>query len=354
MAALESHLQTILDRLDQLNVSVRRPDQTPYQEGPGFCSYRVLPQQGVSAHNVTSKLEDLKLALELPAEMSIRSFVDRGAVVFEVPKEDADRYFVDAAELMARSADEPDSLSVPIGEDVHGNPVIVDFSSSDTPHLLIAGQTGSGKSVALEAILRGLCEWKSADELQLVLVDGKGTELVDFEDSPHLLGEIGWLPEDAIEVLDQAVEEMNRRYRIFKEHRVKSLPQYNESVPESERIPWRLVVLDEYADLTSDPDERKQIEASLKRVAQKGRAAGIHLIVATQKPSAEVLSTVIRSNLPAQLALRVKSSTDSRIILDEVGAETLAGKGDAFLKTAKGMTRVQCAMTTSSPQGEPL
>ena len=242
---------------------------------------------------------------------------------------------------------------MPIGEDVHGDPVTIDFSSSDTPHLLIAGQTGSGKSVALEVILRGLCEWKNAEQLQLVLIDGKGTELVDFEDSPHVLGEIGWLPEDAIEVLGEAVDEMNRRYQIFKERRAKSLSQYNAAVAESERVPWRLVVLDEYGDLTSDPDDRKQIEAFLKRIAQKGRAAGIHLIVATQKPSAEVLSTVVRSNLPAQLALRVKSSTDSRIILDEIGAETLAGKGDAFLKTANGMTRVQCAMAANPTKGAP-
>ena len=109
-------------------------------------------------------------------------------------------------------------------------------------------------------------------------------------------------------------------------------------------MPWWLVVLDEYADLTSDSDERRQIEDALKRIAQKGRAAGIHLIVSTQKPTAEVLSTVIRSNLPSQLALRVRDASDSRIILDEAGAESLAGKGEAFLKTAKGMIRVQCAM----------
>ncbi len=118
---------------------------------------------------------------------------------------------------------------------------------------------------------------------------------------------------------------MNRRNQLFRSRKVKSLSEYNAGVAPAERIPWWLIVLDEYADLTSDPDERKQIEASLKRVAQKGRSAGIHLILATQKPSAEVLSTVVRSNLPAQLALRVKTSTDSRIILDEVGCR-VAGR----------------------------
>jgi DNA phosphorothioation-dependent restriction protein DptH len=199
----------------------------------------------------------------------------------------------------------------------------------------------------LETILRGLARLKEPEQLKFLLVDGKGTELVDFEDSPHVRGEIGSWPDDAIEALTDAVDEMTRRNQLFRSRRVKSLAQYNADVEEHERIPWWLLVLDEYADLTSDPDERKQIEAALKRVAQKGRSAGIHLILATQKPSAEVLSTVVRSNLPAQLALRVKTATDSRIIIDESGAESLAGKGDAFLKTARGLTRIQCAMVAS-------
>ncbi len=123
-AALENQMQTILDRLDQLGVSVTPNETDPYLEGPGFCSYRVRPDTGVAAHNVTGKLDDLKLALHLPAEMSIRSFVDRGAVVFEVPKDDDDRYFVDFADLLTRTRDDPENLAVPIGEDVHGNPVI--------------------------------------------------------------------------------------------------------------------------------------------------------------------------------------------------------------------------------------
>jgi hypothetical protein len=339
---VEQRLQRIIDRLDTLGVKVSAPENEPFREGPGFCSYRVLPNVGVSTQSITGKLEDLKLALELPAAMSIRAYVDRGAVVFEVPKDDDDRYFVDSATLLADVPDDPDVLSVPLGEDIQGKPVVLDFSSSDTPHLLVAGQTGSGKSVALEAMLRGLCERKPPSRLELLLVDGKGTELTDFESEPHVRGVIGWQPEDAIAVLEEAVKEMARRYQLFKQLRAKSLVQYNGAIG-SEQLPWWLVVLDEYADLTSDPDERKQIEALLKRLAQKGRSAGIHCIVATQKPSAEVLSTVIRSNLPAQLALRVKTASDSRVILDEAGAESLAGKGDAFLKTAKGMTRIQCA-----------
>lgn len=339
---LEIRYGKLLGRLDQLKVDVRRPATGTWQQGPGFCLYRVVPSPGVPVDRITGKMDDIKLALELPAELSIRTYVDRGAVIFEVPKEDKDRYFVSAKSLWERSVDDADALSVPIGEDIQGDVVEIDFSSSDTPHLLIAGQTGAGKSVALETILEGMCRRKSAEELRLLLVDPKGTELTAFEGRPHTEGTIGWQPEDALEILHRGIEEMERRYATFKAALVRSLPDYNRKVEPQDRLPWWMIVLDEYADLTSDPDDRKAIETALKRLAQKGRAAGIHLIVATQKPSAEVISTVIRSNLPAQLALRVKSSIDSRIILEEAGAESLAGKGDAFLRTTKGLRRVQC------------
>jgi S-DNA-T family DNA segregation ATPase FtsK/SpoIIIE len=344
-SVLEGRYQRILDRLTQLQVKVRPPTEVDrYQEGPAFCVYRVVPEHGMATDRVTGRLDDLKLALELPKELNLRAYVDRGAVVFEVPKEPADRYFVTAQSLWTAVSDDPDALSVPIGEDIEGQPVSIDFSSADTPHLLIAGQTGSGKSVALEAILAGLCARKTPAELQLLLVDPKSTELVEFEGDPHLRGDIGWIAEDAIAILDEGIAEMERRYESFRSRRVRSLPDFNRGAADgSSRLPWWLIVLDEYADLTSDPDDRKAIEGRLKRLAQKGRAAGIHLIVATQKPAAEVISTVVRSNLPAQLGLRVKTAVDSRIILDESGAEALAGSGDAFLKTARGMQRLQCA-----------
>ena len=138
---------------------------------------------------------------------------------------------------------------------------------------------------------------------------------------------------------------MQLRYSRFKDAKVKNIMSFNEVVAPEDRFPWHVVVLDEYADLTSNPDDRKKIEGLLKRLAQKARAAGIHVIVATQKPSAEIISTSIRSNLPAQLALRVKSPLDSRIIMDETGAETLAGKGDAFFNNGKTITMVQAAMS---------
>ncbi|HIG56286.1 MAG TPA: DNA translocase FtsK [Candidatus Latescibacteria bacterium] len=166
------------------------------------------------------------------------------------------------------------------------------------------------------------------EQLQLHLIDPKTTELVSFEDDPHVMGEIGGFAEDAIEILEEAVEEMQRRYKLLKEHKAKDISAYKTAEVELDRedLPWRVLVLDEYADLTSDNEDRKTIEKSLRRLAQKAWVCGIHVIVATQKISAIIISTTIRSNLPVQLALRVNSATDSRIVMDEGEAEALGGK----------------------------
>jgi DNA segregation ATPase FtsK/SpoIIIE, S-DNA-T family len=348
----ENQYQRLLDRLDSLGVAVSRAEEA-HVEGPRFAVYRVVPDASVPLDRVVGRTQELKLALGLPADRFVRAYVDRGSVVFEVPKEDEHSFLVRAEDLWSRTNDDSDALAVPLGVDLSDRVVEVDFSSADTPHLLIAGQTGAGKSVALETLLSGLCRRKSADELRLHLVDPKGTELLDLADDPHVEGDIGYMPEDALGVLAAGVAEMERRYGIFRSHRARSLPQFNQGVPEDDRLPWWLMVLDEYADLTSDADDKRAIETELRRIAQKGRAAGIHLIVATQRPSADVIGTVIRANLPAQLALRVKSSTDSRLIIDEAGAETLAGKGDALLRTARGITRIQCALVTDEVRVPP-
>ena len=259
----------------------------------------------------------------------------------DVPKSVEDRYFVTAEDLWGAWKRPSDDLATPLGEDVFGNIVDINFSSSNSPHLLIGGTTGSGKSEALNTILYGLARYYSPEELRFLLVDPKGTELQDFENDAHLEGQIGWDEEDATSLLEKAVAEMQRRYQQFKHHRTRTLKEYNEQA--EEKMPWWLVVLDEYADLTSDSEAKKGIEALLKRLAQKARAAGIHVIIATQKPSAEVISTNLRSNLPSQLALRVKSANESRVVMDDQGAEALNGMGDALLKMSGKVTRIQCA-----------
>lgn len=332
----------VVEVFDRHKVAVTPPETGAWQEGPGFYIFRFIPHPGVTVDKLTNRRDEIFLALALPSGFSIRTRSDRGSVLFEIPKIDEEKYGVDAKALWQRCPADPESLIAPLGADIEGNPVTIDLSSADSPHLLVAGTTGSGKSVALDTILKGLIRYDK-DTLRLRLVDPKGTELVDFEEDPHLDGVIGMDAAEAIEILEETVEEMAVRYKDMKAIRTRKLVEYNAKVDEADRKPWIVIVLDEYADLTSDPEEKKQIEALLKRLTQKARAAGIHVIAATQRPSADVISTTIRSNFPAQLALRVKTATDSRIILDETGAEALAGQGDAFLHTAKGTVRVQVA-----------
>ncbi|WP_157555616.1 FtsK/SpoIIIE domain-containing protein [Herbidospora yilanensis] len=332
----------VLDVFARHKVTVISPEVGRWQEGPGFYIFRFIPNPGVTVDKLTNRRDEIFLALELPSGFSIRTRSDRGSVLFEIPKIDDEMYGVSAKALWQQVPIDSESLITPLGADIEGNPVTIDLSSADSPHLLVAGTTGSGKSVALDTILKGLIRYDRS-ALRLRLVDPKGTELVDFEDDPHLDGMIGMDAADAIEILEETVGEMEKRYKDMKEIRARKLVEYNSKVDRVDRKPWIVVVLDEYADLTSDPEEKKQIEALLKRLTQKARAAGIHVIAATQRPSADVISTTIRSNFPAQLALRVKTATDSRIILDETGAEALAGHGDAFLHTAKGTIRLQVA-----------
>lgn len=339
---LEVRWGKLYDTLHQHKAFVNRPPDDPYAEGPGFYVLRVVPSSGMTVDKVVNRKNEIQLALALPRNAQIRTSLDRGAVLFEIPKSPEERYHVVTSELWQQAPLVEGKLVVPVGEDIDGTVVQLDFSSPDSPHLLVAGTTGSGKSVALEGILRAVCRYP-VDVVELYLVDPKGTELTGFEDDARTVGTIGLGADDAIDMLTKAVEEMGDRYDKFRELRVRDLPEYNSKVQDGDKLPWRLLVLDEYADLTSDPDDKTEIERLLRRLTQKARAAGIHVIVATQRPSADVVSTTIRSNFPAQLALRVKTGTDSRIIMDEMGAEALAGQGDAFLRTARDTTRLQVA-----------
>jgi len=350
--ALQGLYQRILDCFasHQVHVKPVPKDQEPYIEGPASILFKVLPFSGVDPRKLIEKSRSLKLELKLDAEQELAFGIDKGYVTIDVPKSADQRYYVDAAELWSSWKRPLGELAVPLGEDRNGNAVVIEFSSTNSPHLLIGGTTGSGKSEALTAILYGLVRHYDANELRLLLIDPKGTELVCFEDAPHLDQAIGWDDEDAILILQKAVAEMQRRYELFKQARKRSIAEFNISVPDNQKLPWVVLVLDEYADLTSDRDAKKAIEHELKRLAQKARASGIHIIIATQKPSGEVISTDLRSNLPAQLALRVRSGIESRVIMEESGAEMLNGKGDAFLRRVGRLERVQCALVSKEDQ----
>ncbi|TNE90352.1 MAG: hypothetical protein EP330_08530 [Deltaproteobacteria bacterium] len=342
--------QRVLDVLSEHRVGVVALPDEPAVEGPGFYVFRVGLESGQRPASVYKLGEELKYGLGLDAGHEPRSFADRGAVVIEVPKRSDERYYVDAAQLWAITEWPEGRLYAPLGADVRDEVVGIEFSSSRSPHLLIGGMTGGGKSVALETLLWGLAQHYPPEELELWLVDPKGNEFVQFEQLPHVRQPIGMDADDAIEMLEEAVEEMDRRYRLMKDasrarrSRVADLAGYNQLVGKGERFAWIVVVLDEFADLTAEKESRKTIELLLQRLAQKARACGIHCVVATQKPSAEVISTTTRSNLGAQLALRVRSAVDSRVIMETTGAESLAGNGDGFLRlSGEEPIRLQCA-----------
>ncbi len=346
----------VLGCFDTHNISVvaASPEDGPWIEGPASILFKVRPAAGVDPKKLVEKASALKLVLELEQEQNVSFNIDRGFVTIDVPKRAEQRYFVDAGQTWQRWIRPEHGLAVPIGEDRFGELVVLNFSSSNSPHLLVAGTTGSGKSEALNTILFGMVRHYTDRELRLLLVDPKGTELAPFSGSSYLEAEIGWDETDALTLLEMAVAEMQRRYTLFKAASRRSLAEYNPAVEPGERLPWWVIVLDEYADLTHDPQAKKDIEAELKRLAQKARAAGIHVIIATQKPSAEVISTNLRSNLPAQLALRVKSATESRVVIDEAGAENLNGKGDGLLKADGKLQRVQCARVDAISQSVAL
>lgn len=339
---LEARYELVIDTLDQYKVNVLKPtDGEHILEGPAAVVYRVTPAPGVLPEKINSKLDGLKLALGLQRDQYIRIDIDSGYVEITVPKSDEDRSFVSTHQLWAMWTRPETELEVPLGIDQRGEIVRLNFSSSQSPHLLIGGTTGSGKSEALNTILWGMLKNYSEEELRLLLIDPKGTELQEFEELPWVDGELGVDAVDALEILDRAVREMEARYAKFSKAKVKKIADYIKNVGP---MPWWVIVLDEYADLTIEPEDKKKVEQRVKKLSAKARAAGIHLIIATQKPTVDVIDTVLKSNLPASLALRVKSSRESIVIMEETGAETLTGKGDAFLRADNKLTRLQCAL----------
>lgn len=342
--------QDLLDSLHRRGVDASPAGGDDAIEGPGFFEFRIVLGEKHRPNDVKSLVEDLQYDLGLAAGRLPRVYVDSGSVVVEIAKRDEERYYIDAEELWLRDDWPENELYAPLGVDVRDRIVGVNFSSSRSPHLLIGGMTGGGKSVALEALLLGLVQANDASRLELRIVDPKGNEFTRFETSAHVREPIGIDAEDAIEMLGRTCEEMDSRYAAMKAlsrssgTAVRDIVRYNALVDLKERFRWIVTVLDEFADLTSNKDDRKIIEGLLQRIAQKARACGIHAIVATQKPSAEVISTTTRSNLGAQLALRVRGSSDSRVIMETSGAESLAGNGDAFLRlSGEEPVRLQCA-----------
>ena len=305
--------------------------------GPTVTQYELQPAVGVPVRKILGYQTDLALALAAP--IRIQPFIPgKSAIGVEVPNKAAQLVSLKEIVESAPFGDSRNRLSVALGADVSGHPVVGDLTRM--PHMLIAGATGSGKSVCINALLGGFLLQATPAQLKLILIDPKRVELSNFADLPHLLVPVVVEPESAVAALRWAVKEMEERYKLFATHGARNIAVFNERAGGLglAALPYVVVVIDELADLMMVA--AGEIEDLICRIAQLARAVGIHLIVATQRPSADIITGLIKANIPSRIAFAVSSGVDSRVILDEMGAEKLLGRGDMlYLPIDEGKPR---------------
>lgn len=293
--------------------------------GPSLIRYEVQPGVGVKVSKIVGLSDDIALQLAATGIRMEAPVPGKSVIGIEVPR--IDKAMVSFREILENSRffEMKSNLSCAFGKDITGKPVIGDLA--EMPHLLIAGTTGSGKSVCVNTIICSILFKASPDEVKFIMIDPKQVEFVVYEGLPHLITPVVTDPKKAAGSLKWVLREMENRYTLFNQNKVRNLEGYNKLVEEGgEKLPQIVVFIDELADLMMVA--AKDVEDAICRLAQKARAAGIHLVVATQRPSVDVITGLIKANMPSRIALSVSSQTDSRTILDMGGAEKLMGKGD--------------------------
>jgi S-DNA-T family DNA segregation ATPase FtsK/SpoIIIE len=348
------------------------------ETGPVISQYEIELEAGLRLAKITNLADDLAIALRVPSVRIVAPIPGKNSVGIEVPN--TTRQMVRLREVIEETQAKSRAMKIPIylGKDVAGNPMVVDMAS--LPHLLIAGRTGTGKSVCLNSIIVSMLMTRRPDEVRMLMIDPKMVELTPYKSLPHLMHPVVTDMKKAEAILAWAVDKMEERYALLARAGVRHLTQYNalgrdeilrRVKPETEEeaaaipstMPFIVMIADEIADMMMTAG--KEIEAHIIRLAQKSRAVGIHLILATQKPTVDVITGLIKSNLPARIAFQVASRTDSRVVLDEMGAERLLGNGDMlFLSPGTSQIlrgqgtflsddeigRVMAAIGTSTPQ----
>lgn len=325
-----THIKSITKILTSLDVKYLSIE---YEEGYNIHIYHVFLSAAERIQKLTKHEEEIGLALRGPVAISLD--YDQGSVAIEVPKKK--REVVRFDEIVQSASFKTNNCALPIvvGKDKHAKPYIIDLA--DSPHILISGTTGSGKSTLIHSAIHSLLRDSKNDKI-FILIDPKQVELNPYAK----LSQVRFVDQmdDALRVLDGLFDEINFRYKKFQDAKTKDIVGYNDSRIIS-NLPYIIVVIDEYADLVL---RDKSVHKKITLIAQKGRAAGLHIILATQRPSADVLVGIIKSNFVTRIALKVPQKTDSRVILDENGAERLIGKGDLLHKSASGgIERVQGA-----------
>lgn len=290
--------------------------------GPVVTTYEFAPAPGVKINKIVTLADDLAMVLKVDRVRIVGSIPGKAAIGIEIPNPVRKTVYLRDILLSPEYQDAKAALSLALGFDVIGRPVVANLARM--PHLLIAGATGAGKSVAINAFIASILFKATPDQVRLLMIDPKRIELSVYDDIPHLLHPVVVEAKMASRALLWAVREMERRYRLLEERRVKSFATYNQVA--EEKLPYIVVIVDELADLMMVAS--KDVETSIARLAQMARAAGMHIILATQRPSVDVLTGLIKANFPTRISFKVSSKVDSRTILDGSGAEHLLGMGD--------------------------
>ena len=329
---LDDKIRYLIEKLAHFKID---GDVVRTYAGPVVSTFEFKPAANVKVSKILNLQDDLAMALSAETIRIQAPIPGKDVVGIEIPNESVDTIYL--RELLDDKLfkDSASPLTIALGKDIVGKPFVTDLRK--LPHLLIAGTTGSGKSVGINSMILSLLYKNSPDQLRLLMIDPKMLEFSIYNEIPHLLTPVITKPKQAIAALNNMVAEMERRYEIMADSKTKNIENYNEKIKREggEHFPYIVVVIDELADLMMTSG--KDVELSIARLAQKARASGIHLIVATQRPSVDVVTGLIKANLPSRISYRVGQKIDSKIILDQMGAESLLGRGD-MLFTPPGST----------------
>ena len=323
---------------------------TGIRKGPVVTMFEILPAPGVKLSKIVALQDNIALRLAASSVRIVAPIPGKRAVGIEVPN--AKRATVTFRELIEQNLPEYKKMAVPVvlGKDIQGEAQLLDIAK--TPHLLIAGSTGSGKSVCVNSIILSILYKRSPQEVKMILVDPKIVELKLYNDIPHLLTPVITEPKKALQSLQYCLCEMERRYALLDGLGVRDIINYNKRVEErhiaTEKLPYIVVIIDEFADLMATTG--KELESTIARLCAMSRAVGIHLVLATQRPSIDVITGLIKANIPTRIAFMVASKMDSRIIIDQVGAEKLLGRGDMLYASATDPFPVRIQGTFVSDQ----
>ncbi len=343
-ADIDRKIEDLLAKLQQFKVD---GDVIRTYSGPLVTTFEFKPAPNVKVSKILGLQDDLAMALAATTIRIQAPIPGRDVVGIEIPNADIDTIYLREileSEVFKASGS---PLTIALGKDIVGNPFVTDIKK--LPHLLVAGTTGSGKSVGINAMILSLLYRNDPDQLKLMLIDPKMLEFSMYNDIPHLITPVITEPAKAIAALANMVGEMERRYMLMAQSRTKNIDNYNDKVTRegsAEPFPYIVVVIDELADLMMNGG--KEVELSIARLAQKSRACGIHLVVATQRPSVDVVTGLIKANLPSRLSYRVGQRIDSKVILDQMGAESLLGRGDGLFTPpgANGLVRIHAPWST--------